>query len=180
MNIVETKFQELYGIVCWKVEWDRNLNLSMNFGQPSLSILEPRIVKSKYKKVNDSFKYRGVTLRGEWYFWVLNGYWKLSIENFDEVTGANSYKRKSMALARLDSQKLTQVSVNPETSATQLDFDLGASLSIRRIDIKSDGDIWSLYQPNGYVLSVRADGKYYDDPGDTEYGKNDWKAIDAH
>jgi hypothetical protein len=99
MNIVETKFQELYGIVCWKVEWDRNLNLSMNFGQPSLSILEPRIVKSKYKKVNDSFKYRGVTLRGEWFFWVLNGYWKLSIENFDEVTGANSYKRVWLLLA---------------------------------------------------------------------------------
>ena len=77
----------------------------------------------------------------------------------------------------MDGQKLIRVSVDPETSATQLDFDLGASLSIRRMGIKSDGDIWSLYQPNGYVLSVRADGKYYDDPSDTEFGKSEWKPI---
>ncbi len=179
MNIVEAKFQELYGVVCWRVEWDRNLNLSMNFGQPSLSILEPRVVKSKDKKVADSFKYRRVTPRGEWFFWVLMGYWRLSIKDFDEVSGAASYKRKRMALARLDGQKLINVSVNPETSATKLSFDLGAVLSIRRLEIKSDGDIWSLYQPNDNVLSVRADGKYYDDPGDTEFGKHIWKPIEA-
>ena len=177
MNIVESKFQELYGVVCWKVKWDGNLNLSMNFGQPSLNIREPKEVKSNRKKVSDSFKYRHVTLHGEWFFWVLSGYWKLSLKDFDEVTSATSYKRKNMALSRLDGQKLTQVNVNPETSATQLDFDLGAKLYIRRTGIKSDGDIWSLYKPNGYVLSVRADGKYYDDPGDTEFGKNEWKNI---
>jgi len=177
MNIVESKFQELLGVVCWKVKWDGNLNLSMNFGQPSLSIREPREVKSSHKKVSDSFKYRHVTLRGEWFFWILSGYWKVFIKDFDEVTSATSYKRKNMALARLDGQKLIRVSVNPETSATRLDFDLGAVLSIRRMGIKSDGDIWSLYKPNGYVLSVRADGKYHDDPGDTEFGKNEWKPI---
>ena len=96
MNIVESKFQELLGVVCWKVKWDGNLNLSMNFGQPSLSIREPREVKSSHKKVSDIFKYRQVTLRGEWFFWILSGYWKVFIKDFDEVTSATSYKRKNM------------------------------------------------------------------------------------
>jgi hypothetical protein len=177
MNIVESKFQELYGIVCWKVKWDGNLNLSMNFGQPSLIIREPREGKSSRKKISDIFKYRHVTLSGEWFFWILSGYWKVSIKDFDEVTSATPYKRKNMALARLDGQKLVRVSVNQETSATQLDFDLDATLSIRRMSVKSDQEIWSLYQPNGYVLSVRADGKYYNDPRDTEFGKNEWKSM---
>lgn len=179
MNIVESEFQELYGVVCWEVKWDGNLNLSMNFGQPSLSIREPKAVRSNSKKVGDSFKYRHVAIHGEWFFWILSGYWKVSIKDFDEVTSATSYKRKIRALARLDGQKLVSVSVNSETSATKLDFDLGATLSIRRTSKKSDTDIWSLYKPDGYVLSVRADGKYHDDPGDTEFGKNDWKTIVA-
>jgi hypothetical protein len=149
--------------------------LRINFGQPSSLIREPKDVKSNRKKVSDFRRYRHVTLRGEWFFWVLSGYWKLSIRDFDEVTSATSYKQKNMALARLDGQKLIRVSVNPETSATQLDFDLGAILAIRRMGIKSDGDIWSLYKPNGYVLSVRADGKYNDSPGDTRLSQLKWK-----
>ncbi len=177
MNIVESQFQELYGVVCWQVKWDGNLNLSMNFGQPSLSIREPRELKPGRRITSDAFKYRHVTLCGEWYFWVLSGYWKLSIKDFDEVTSATSYNRKNRALHRLDGQKLTRVSVNTETSGTQLDFDLGAKLSIRRMGIKNDGDIWSLYKPNGYVLSVRADGKYSDDPGNTKIAEQEWKPI---
>ncbi|MBL0345362.1 hypothetical protein, partial [Candidatus Villigracilis affinis] len=174
---VESKFQELHGVVCWKVNWDANLNLSMNFGQPSLSIREPRKVKSSSKKMSDSFKYRSVALHGEWFFWILNGYWKVSIKDYDEVTGDTSYKRKTMALTRLDGQKLIHASVDPQTSTTRLDFDLGAILSIRRISIKNDGDIWSLYKPDNSVLSVRGDGKYSDDPGETESGKSNWKPI---
>jgi hypothetical protein len=179
MNIAEAKFEELYGLPCWKVEWDANLNLSMNFGQPSLHIHEPKELKSSDEKISDSFKYRDVTVRGEWYFWILSGYWKLSIRDFDEVTGATSYKRKSMALARLDGQKLMHVRIDPKTSATEMEFDLGAILSIRRVGLKTDEDIWSLCKPNGYVVSVRADGQYFDDPDDTPSGKNQWKPIVA-
>jgi len=39
------------------------------------------------------------------------------------------------------------------------------------------GDIWSLYKPDGYVLSVRADGKYYDIPGNSDPEKIIWKPI---
>ena len=56
-------------------------------------------------------------------------------------------------------------------------FDLGAKLSIRRISSQDDEDLWSLYQPNGYVLSVRADGKYNNDPEDMSPEHYEWKPI---
>jgi hypothetical protein len=177
MNIVESSLQELFGIICWEPKWDCNLNLSINFGQPHLSISEPREVKSKDETIRQTFRLRGVTLHGDWLFWVLSAYWKLSINDFGDVTGASTYRRKKMALARLEGQKLTYASVNPSTCATQLDFDLGARLSIRRTSIMSKGDIWSLYKPDGYVLSVRANGNYHDDPGDTNLEKIKWKPI---
>ena len=83
----------------------------------------------------------------------------------------------NMALARLSGQKLSHVNVNPDTAATQLDFDLGATLSIRRMGIKSQGDIWSLYKPTGYVLSVRADGRYSDEPREAKRKEHKWKPI---
>ena len=177
MNIVESSLQEVFGVICWEPKWDINLNLSINFGQPHLSIREPKEVKSKYKTIRQTFRLRGVALHGEWLFWVLSGYWKLSIKDFGEVTSATRYKRMAMALARLDGQKLVHARVNSDTSATQLDFDLGARLTVRRSSIVGKGDIWSLYKPNGYVLSVRADGKYHDDPGDSDPKKFRWKPI---
>jgi len=177
MNIVESSLQELFGIICWEPKWDFNLNLSINFGQPHLSISEPREVTSKDETIRQTFRLRGVTLRGDWLFWVISGYWKLSINDFGEVTSASSYRSKQMALARLEGQKLTYASVNSITCATRLDFDLGARLYIRRTSIMGTGDIWSLYKPDGYVLSVRADGKYYDIPGNSDPEKIIWKPI---
>lgn len=177
MNIVESNLQELFGVICWQPRWDCNLNLSINFGQPHLSISEPRESISEYETIRQMFKLRGVSLNGEWLFWILSGYWKLSVKDFGAVTSASTYKRKKMALARLEGQKLTYASVNSDTSATQLDFDLGARLSIRRTSIIGKEDIWSLYKPNRNVISVRGDGKYHDDPEDSDLEKIEWKPI---
>lgn len=82
-----------------------------------------------------------------------------------------------MALYRLDGQKLIYLNFNPNTSATQLGFDLGAKLHIRRMRIQNDGDVWSLYKPDHYVLSVRGDGKYHYDLGDITPDKYVLKPI---
>jgi hypothetical protein len=177
MNYVELNLQDLCGIICWNARWDDDLNLRIDFGQPSLSIREPKEIITEHEKISQSSKYRHVTLRGEWFFWVLSGYWKLSLKDSNEVTNASSYQNKKMALIHLSGQKLFHSTVNPYTSATQLDFDLGARLTIRRMSKNSDKDIWYLYKPNGYVLSVRADGKYHDDPRNIPPEKFEWKPI---
>lgn len=177
MNIAELNLKELYGVVCWDCKWDCNLNLSLNFGQPSLSIVEPKDVKTDNEKIRIFHHYRHVTLRGEWLLWILGAYWRLSIPDFGTVTSASPYKKIQMALARLDGQKLVNAGVHPSTSATYLTFDLGAQLAIRRTRIAAREDIWSLYKPDGCVCSVRADGRYKDIPGTHADSEKDWMPI---
>ena len=175
--IIHEIFENLIGLHCWDVYYHHALNLSMSFGQPIMRIREPKKVRSKIERVRQVRAHRLVTVRGEWWLWIISAHWNLSVRGSDEITGSSSLIKKKRALALLDGQKLTGITINPKTSATQMEFDLGAKLSIRRYSPQHNGDIWSLYQPNGFVLSVRADGQYNNDLGDMPPEQNDWKPI---
>ena len=175
--IIHEILENLIGLHCWDVYYHHDLNLSMSFGQPIMRIREPKKVRSQIERVRQVRAHRLITVRGEWWLWIISAYWKLSVRGSDEVTGTSSLIKKKRALALLDGQKLTGMTVHPTASATQMEFDLGAKLSIRRYSSENDGDIWSLYQPNGYVLSVGTDGKYRNKPGSRPTKQNDWKPI---
>ena len=59
---------------------------------------------------------------------------------------------------------MMDIEVNPSTGATRFEFDLGGVLEVRRME-RSDTDIWSLFKPSGYVLSVKGDLTYAHCPG---------------
>ncbi len=63
-------------------------------------------------------------------------------------------------MARLDGQKLTSVEILPLTGATKFVFDLGCTLECRRFSKDSNKELWTLYKPSGYVLSVFGDGTF--------------------
>ena len=63
-------------------------------------------------------------------------------------------------ISQLSGQKLVSVSVNAGTGLTRFVFDLGCELNCRRFERNSKDEIWMLYRPNGYVLSVHGDGSY--------------------
>lgn len=81
----------------------------------------------------------------------------------------------NMGIKFLDGQKLTHVDLDPRTGKTRFEFDLGGVLEARRFDRAFDIELWLLYKPNGYVLSVRGDGQYNHEPG-TSHNEN-WKPI---
>ena len=64
------------------------------------------------------------------------------------------------AIALLDGQRLEGVAVNPANGRTQFRFDLGACLDVRRFDARSEGELWTLYEPDGRALAVRGDGRF--------------------
>ena len=175
--IIHEILENLIGLHCWDVYHNRHLNLSLSFGQPIMRIREPEKVKSRNAGVRLRHAHRRVTVRGEWWLWVFSASWKLSVKGYGKITDTSSLKEMRRGLALLDGQILTGVSINPRTSTTEMNFDLGAKLSIQRISSRDDNDIWSLYQPNSYVLSVRADGKYKNNPGDTPPEDYNWKPI---
>jgi hypothetical protein len=135
-------------------------NLSMNFGKPSLKIREPFDTTSRSEVVQRLAARRRITLRGQWRLWLWCCYWKLSVNDKVLATGSSSARRIERAAACLDGQKLTGVRVNPSTGATRFAFDLGAVLDCRRFEKGRDDELWLLYEPSGFVLSVHGNGTF--------------------
>jgi hypothetical protein len=172
MRSISEITKELYGELCWGVAWDAQLNMSMSFGEPRLKVVrEPYVSNSESEKTQERASHRVVTVQGNWWLWIFCAHWKLIFKDSLTVTGASSDYMKKKAMARLDGQKPAKVEVNSSTGATEFTFDLGAKLKTRRQAI-DESDIWTLYLPNGYVLSVRGDGTYTyglgSTPGDEE------------
>jgi hypothetical protein len=57
------------------------------------------------------------------------------------------------------------------------EFDLGGRLETKPFDRTREQ--WLLYEPNGNVLSVRADKRYSYGSGDRQPNQERWLAIDA-
>jgi hypothetical protein len=150
-------FQRVLGLPCWGVHYGY-LNLSMNFGKPSLKIAEPKtVLPTRSQRVRELFARRRVTVRGQWWLWLQSCWWKLTA--FDETaTRTSSNRRIDKVTADLDGQKLTGIEICERTGLTRFTFDLGDILECRRWDMKELAEVWNLYQPNGRVLVVWNDG----------------------
>jgi hypothetical protein len=162
MNVkfIERLFQPLYGQPCWGLCYDRNLNLSMNFGKPSLRVREPYDTDSKSGVVRRLAARRLVTVRGEWWLWIYYCSWRLILGGLELATGSSSLRRIHGAMAQVEGQQLVSAEVEPETAATRFVFDLGCVLHCRRFEQDTDAEMWMLYKPSGYVLSVHGNASF--------------------
>ena len=159
-KIIDKTFRPLYGEPCWGVYYDRQLHLSMNFGEPSLEVREPFKTNTGSNLARRMAASRRITIRGEWWLWICCCYWRLTFDGLGVTTDSSSLRQIERATKQLDGQKLVSVEVEPDTSATRFIFDLGCVLRCRRIKRDSDADLWMLYKPRGFVLSVRGNGTF--------------------
>jgi hypothetical protein len=160
VKVIGRSVQPLYGQPCWGLHYERSLNLSMNFGTPSLRVREPFNTDSKSEAVRRTAARRLVTVRGEWWLWIYCCYWRLTSDGPELATGSSSFRRIERATAQLEGQELVSVEVEPETGATRFIFDLGCVLHCRRFERDTDAELWMLYKPSGYVLSVHGNGTF--------------------
>ena len=72
---------------------------------------------------------------------------------------------QAAALEYLSGQRLVDMRVTPETGATEFAFDFDTILHVRRYERLSNDELWSLFEPTGYVLSVYGDGTFSHEPG---------------
>ncbi len=151
---------ELRSKPCWGLQWDLHCNISMSFGDPKLRIREPYLSKSPSPHVRESAARRGVTVKGRWWLWLRVAHWTIDIQGERLANGSSSERRILIALAKLQGQILTRATIDAQTGATRFEFDLGGVLTIRRYRCYPDDELWMLYKPNGFVLTVRGDGKY--------------------
>ncbi len=164
MKPIEQRFRKLLGQMCWGVHFSRLLNLSMNFGKPRLRVREPYRASAKSDAVRRIAAGRLVAPKGPWWLWIYLAHWKLCTWGQKVRSGSSPLRRIDAALRHLEGQKLVAAAVDERSGATRLAFDLGGVLHVRRRARNAD-ELWMLYEPSGYVLSVHGDGSWSHEPG---------------
>jgi len=168
-NAAEQIFHRLYGQPCWNARSGYGSFMTMEFGKPFLQISEPRLPATPTAPGEaESQARRVVTVRGQWHLWIHSCAWQASTgpERVGHSNLRGSSKLPIQRAAReLDGQKLVQVTVSPHGATTVFEFDLGSRLEAKPYNETSDQ--WLLYEPSGYVFSLRGDGYYSHNPGDT-------------
>jgi hypothetical protein len=170
VKLIKRLIKPVLNQVSWGVQWDRQLNLELSFGDPVIRIREPYTPKRKSKVVRDSASRRLVRVKGKWWLWIFCATWKLRVNSKISASSASATKQKIIALNWLDGQRLTDVKINRKNGTTVFEFDLGARLRVERLEY-DDSDIWTLYFPNGMVLSVVGNGTYVYQRGSTAPSK---------
>ncbi len=170
MHPIQKILKPLYGKVSWGVSWDAHTGMDISFGSPVMKIREPYASESKSNRVQELASRRLVAVKGKWRVWVFCAHWDLRIDDEYRATGASSYKKKLMAMSRLNGQRITSILVDENSGATEFQFDLGATLRVRRFE-NDDSDIWTAYFPNNMVLGVRGNGTYTFQYGSTPTNK---------
>ena len=79
------------------------------------------------------------------------------------------------AARELDGQKLVSATFDPPRGKSTFTFDLGARLETEPYDGESVQ--WLLYQPDGKVLTYRADGSYSEVAGNHPQGEELWLPV---
>ncbi len=161
LSAIEEVFAPIYGLPCWGVNYERYLNLSLNFGPPRLRIREPHSTASRSGVGRRNAARRLVIVKGRWWLWIHVAYWRLS---YNGVVVSNrrlpAPRKMPDMLCDLEGQKLIRVQVNSKTGATRFYFDLGAKLEIWKLDDDEVYELWTLYvySPRRRVFSLHSNG----------------------
>ena len=173
---IRSSLSRLYGLPCWGVGRGYGSFLTLEFGRPHLHLREPYQSTAASKRVRDIAATRLATVHGDWHLWIYCCDWKVC--NGARLIGDSSSKHRIDRAARfLNGQKLLKAWVVPRGMRSVFEFDLGGRLETKPFDRK--GEQWLLYEPNGNVLSVRADCRYSYGSDNRHPSKERWFRVDA-
>ena len=171
MRLYEQSLRPMYGTVCWDVTYHPMLNLSFQLGQPGLKIDGETEFKGPEDLGPCELRKRRIRIEGQWFVWIYHAYWTIRAKGRTVASTSAPDRLKRMAARFLEGQRLTEIQIKPGTGQTAFAFDLGASLTVRRIRRSSKDELWSVNKPNGYVLCIRGDGTFDHEPSSGTDGR---------
>lgn len=175
MNQIDRSFAPVLGKPCWGVSRGFLSFLTLEFGLPKLVVREPREPTRKVSpQVRKALERRLVKARGGWHLWIFCCEWYLRASG-KLVGDWTTPRRIDRAARELNGQKLQKVRVGPRGARTYFSFDLGAELETRPFDRSSEQ--WMLYEPDGRVLSWRADRMFSYGSGNRSPGQMRWRKL---
>jgi hypothetical protein len=173
--VFEQVLAPLKGKPCWNVHQGHGAFLTLEFGEPSLEIEEPRAPKpGTLPRAARLLRRRSVRVRGAWRLWVYCCHWQIVNRETGRILAHEESTRRTIEKAAffLDGQALQRVAVSAHPSISMLHFDLGGTLITRALTTE-DGDWdgteeqWMLFEPSGSVLSLCGNGTYSYHPDNT-------------
>lgn len=176
MRRIRTALRRLYGLACWNVKRGYGSFLTLEFGRPHVRVREPYASSSEYRRVRELAASRFTYVQGDWHLWIYGCHWAV-FEGSRLIGNSDSKRRIDRAARFLNGQKLVKAWVVPRGMRSYFEFDLGGRLETKPYDRASEQ--WLLFEPNGNVLTVRADKRYSYGSGDRQPGRERWLAIDA-
>ena len=177
MKRFDQSFKQLLGKPCWGVKRGWGSFLTIEFGQPHLELLEPRETTSTSKKVQAAAARRLAYVRGDWHLWVYCCQWGVFNDSGELIGDTSSRRSIDRAAAFLNGQALVAGALIPRGMRTVLEFDLGARLEMKPYNRTAEQ--WMLYEPNGKVLTVRADKRYSYGSKDHAPERMQWLPVQA-
>ena len=156
-------FRPLYGVPGWNVKKGHGSFLTFEFGAPHLHIREPRDPGEAFSaRVRESLNRRNIFVHGDWHLWIYCCSWVVSMRGQRIAESESDDSTIDAAAHQLDGQSLVSVTGNRDKRSWTFVFDLGGMLETWPYGSGWDAATvqWYLYQPDGMVLSVGADGTY--------------------
>ena len=173
---IATAFAPLIGLPCWGAERVHGSILSFEFGSPSLVVREPRVSNSSSSKVRRTMARRIVKPAGEWHLLIYCCHWRVVASGEPVADDISAMETIEAAIREVDGQKLSELRLDAGSRTTAFALDLGATLTTWPYEADVD-DQWSLYLPDGQVLTYRSDGHYSLGPGNIEPGQEVWHLV---
>jgi hypothetical protein len=157
MKQISEVFVPLIGRLVWNVRRGHGSFLTLEVGEPHLSVREPINSASSSARVRSMLRRRRVFVVGDWHFWVKYGEWELSTASGVLGSRTSPGSPNDERLGELDGQKLHSVGHGRLPGALVLTFDLGAKLEIWP-SAEIPDDQWCLHGWDGNIAACQADG----------------------
>lgn len=153
----------LVGEYVWGVEVGYGQVLRMNFGTPFLRVIEPRSTDSEDERVRNALRRRKVIPTGKWEIFMGDGTWSLH-SNDHIITRYKDQEGADSAVQDLSGQILVSYSINTQTKALKMTFDLGAEVHVCCSENDGEEDWstrgqWTIFIQDGGALTMQSDGE---------------------
>jgi hypothetical protein len=152
-------FKPLIGQLVWNVRGGHGSFITLEFGEPHLSVREPvEPNHARGARVQRALRRRRVSILGDWSLFVQYCDWKISVAD-GSVDSQSIGTSSNECLADLDGQRLVSLESAARFNSWKFQFDLGGMLEVwPSAAYGPTDDLWHLATWNDGTAALTADG----------------------
>ena len=141
----------MLGLPAWNVQQGHGSFLTFEFGEPELKINERHAPEKGIR--------RTAWVQGQWHLWIYCCNWRVRQHGTQIAWSEDVNDVIGRATAKLNGQKLVEVSAAPNKAIYTFTFDLGGLLETWPYEDDDNDEQWTILTPTE-AFSVRADGTF--------------------